>query len=253
MEQTILIPDVHGRPFWRDAIPYVDAGASCIFLGDYSDPYGFEGISIADTIANFRDIVAFARRYSERVLLLLGNHDLSYFGTGTKPWGIRTDRYSYSYADSWHTLYSDNADLFGLCTCRQAGGRPVLISHAGLHPVWVEASGLFPDVDRSDPQALARRVDELYRDSLAAVERTPFIEALADISPFRGGSKETGSMVWADCREFASVPSSPFMQIFGHTAQWSDGFHRAMNPPCRIGDNICIDCACCYSLDALLE
>ena len=33
-----IIPDVHGRPFWRDAVKDV-AETPVVFLGDYLDPY----------------------------------------------------------------------------------------------------------------------------------------------------------------------------------------------------------------------
>ena len=33
-----IIPDVHGRPFWRDAVKDV-ADTPVVFLGDYLDPY----------------------------------------------------------------------------------------------------------------------------------------------------------------------------------------------------------------------
>ena len=43
-EDIIIIPDVHGRKFWREAVEkYPDADT--IFLGDYLDPYPAEGIS----------------------------------------------------------------------------------------------------------------------------------------------------------------------------------------------------------------
>ena len=33
MKNVILIPDVHGRTFWKEAIPHVEDGTPCIFLG----------------------------------------------------------------------------------------------------------------------------------------------------------------------------------------------------------------------------
>lgn len=38
MAEVLIIPDVHGRPFWKDAVQrYPDTDT--IFLGDYHDPY----------------------------------------------------------------------------------------------------------------------------------------------------------------------------------------------------------------------
>lgn len=38
-----IIPDVHGRPFWRDAVLDVDT-TPVVFLGDYLDPYPQDGV-----------------------------------------------------------------------------------------------------------------------------------------------------------------------------------------------------------------
>ena len=43
MEDWIVIPDVHGRDFWRSAVRGREE-EKIIFLGDYVDPYSWEGI-----------------------------------------------------------------------------------------------------------------------------------------------------------------------------------------------------------------
>ena len=37
MPKLIIIPDIHGRPFWRRAVEEYP-GEEFIFLGDYLDP-----------------------------------------------------------------------------------------------------------------------------------------------------------------------------------------------------------------------
>ena len=39
----IIIPDIHGRSFWKDAVKGRE-NEKIIFLGDYTDPYSYEGI-----------------------------------------------------------------------------------------------------------------------------------------------------------------------------------------------------------------
>ena len=46
--KIFIIPDVHGRDFWKKAYNYVDKVDEVIFLGDYLDPYETEGISSED-------------------------------------------------------------------------------------------------------------------------------------------------------------------------------------------------------------
>ena len=42
--KTLIIPDVHGRSFWKKAIKkHFDECDHVVFLGDYIDPYGWEG------------------------------------------------------------------------------------------------------------------------------------------------------------------------------------------------------------------
>ena len=39
----IIIPDVHGRDFWRETVKtYINTNVVFIFLGDYLDPYPHE-------------------------------------------------------------------------------------------------------------------------------------------------------------------------------------------------------------------
>ena len=137
MDNIILVPDVHGRTFWKDAIPFVESGATCIFLGDYTDPNTSDNISDVDVLNNFREILSFARTHRDRVTLLLGNHDLSYLGDPFGIWTVYADRFCYNYADVIFEYYNENSDLFSFCAFREIGGKPFLFSHAGLHPVWV--------------------------------------------------------------------------------------------------------------------
>ena len=46
----IVIPDVHGRDFWRDVVSeYLASDVKFIFLGDYLDPYEYEEIDNEQT------------------------------------------------------------------------------------------------------------------------------------------------------------------------------------------------------------
>ena len=246
MKNTIIIPDVHGRTFWKDAIPYVKGGTSCIFLGDYMDPYGFENISSLDSYNNLCEILAFARENRDRVTLLLGNHDLSYLGDPMGIWSVYANRFCYDYADITSEDLNDNIDLLSLCTSREIGGKQFLFSHAGIHPVWLAWSNLIDDNEViQDAGRLVKKIETKFRESFDAGERTEFMEALAMVSSFRGGDAPIGSMVWADANEFLDI-NGKYTQIFGHTMQLDDSGNSA---PLRIGNNICVDCKCCFYLD----
>ena len=245
--KMIVIPDLHGRTFWKEAIPYVEAGVPCIFLGDYVDPFPFDGISNQETVDNLKDVVAFARANRDRVTLLLGNHDLSYFGTYWGLWTVFADRFSLEWGYDIAEVFNEDNSLFSMCLYLEVGGRQLLFSHAGIHPLWVKNCDLFYDVDVTDGKALAMRVEELFHESLLEEERTDFMEALSMVGYSRGGNDIAGSMVWAGIREFKNV-SSDFWQIVGHTAQWNanDG---SRGVPLTVGNTTCVDCIRCFYID----
>ena len=59
--KLIIIPDVHGRDFWRKAVED-NPGAEFIFLGDYLDPYGFEEITEEEAFHDWRTSSGSKRR-----------------------------------------------------------------------------------------------------------------------------------------------------------------------------------------------
>lgn len=71
-----IIPDVHGRTFWKEINP--DDADLIIFLGDYVDPYGDEGITPKMALDNLKELVNFYNKYKDKCVFLKGNHDYPY-------------------------------------------------------------------------------------------------------------------------------------------------------------------------------
>ena len=242
MRELILVPDVHGRTFWKAAAPYVEAGTPCIFFGDYTDHYPYEGIDSLDTLQNLRELLVFARHNGNHEKLLLGNHDLSYFGEPEGLWNVNADRYSFDCGPLYSEYYNENSRLFSLGAFPEVGGKPFLFSHAGVHPTWLSWCGVFDDIkDTRNGKVVAEKIEELFQKSLCSRERTEFIDALSMVGGLRGGDDINGSMVWADVHEFEDYWGE-FTQVFGHTQQ-------ANRKPYWTGNNVCIDCRRCFYLD----
>lgn len=74
--QILIIGDVHGRTFWKKALNIIDEMDKVVFLGDYLDPYFYEGISIVEALSNFKEIIEFKHNYYDKVILLIGNHKM---------------------------------------------------------------------------------------------------------------------------------------------------------------------------------
>ena len=70
MPKCIIIPDVHGRRFWRGAVKGNEE-EKIIFLGDYVDPYNCEGILPGEAYDGLIDILEFKKAHPDNVVLLL--------------------------------------------------------------------------------------------------------------------------------------------------------------------------------------
>lgn len=75
-ENILVIGDIHGRDVWKDIIKKeFDSVDKVVFMGDYFDTPVF---SREKVIKNFQDILRFKRRFKDKVVLLIGNHDFHY-------------------------------------------------------------------------------------------------------------------------------------------------------------------------------
>lgn len=57
MSKLLIVPDVHGRTFWKYATKHIDEYERVVFLGDYLDPYPRECISFEEAVLKDRKSV----------------------------------------------------------------------------------------------------------------------------------------------------------------------------------------------------
>lgn len=192
----IVLPDIHGRKFWTDVMDY---DCEIVFLGDYLDPYSHEGITKVDALDNFEHILEFAKT-NPKVHLLYGNHDCEY-SIGKEVCNCRCDHANYDYI---RNLFVTNENLFNFVHIAEVAGKKFVFSHAGFHPRWVGRNGF-------DPESVmgVRNDAKTWR---------KFVSALCDVSRMRGGWSPSGSLIWADIREFEATPIDfDYEQVVGHT------------------------------------
>ena len=225
-DRLIIIPDVHGRDFWRKAVGDNPDG-EFVFLGDYLDPYDFEDIVEDDDFRGLEDIIRFKEKNPGRVTLLWGNHDLHYMYPE-----LMGSRYDFDNAERNAHMFWDHQALFNLAYETKAAGKRFLFSHAGVGMGWIRYN--FPTLKPEE-------VDATLLNDL--VGYPAFMSALEDVSAYRGGGKRYGSMVWADIHE-QSDESNQFpgvVQVFGHTL---------MGKPFNYENRIyCLDCRRPFYLD----
>lgn len=205
----IIIPDIHGRDFWRLAAAGHES-EPIIFLGDYVDPYpDEEGVAPWHGMAALIEVINFKRLHPHNVVLLLGNHDLSY---------ISGHQYRCRHDDENHFIIRSallqNLSLFKIAHEAEVGGRRYLFSHAGILPAWLKEAERF-----IGPVPLGEEAQALNR----AFAEGLLYEPLGMVGQSRGGGCAAGSMVWTDvddhCRLLASEHLPGAYQVFGHTQQ----------------------------------
>ena len=213
--KILVIPDVHGRTFWKDAVEnFAEECDKIIFLGDYIDPYKDEDITRKQAIAILEEIINLRANNPDKVVLLMGNHDAHYMLRNFP----RSTRYDSSNSFKIKEIYSSHRSLFKLAHEETVNGKRMLFTHAGVMKSWVE---------RNKPI-----IGDISADSLNRLLDVPGgITALSDISKYRTWlGEETGSILWSDIMEKAdvdleqnvipnddSVAEGYDYQIFGHT------------------------------------
>ena len=233
MSKWIIIPDVHGRQFWRSAVRGHEE-EKIIFLGDYVDPYAWEEILPGEAFKELRDIIAIKKEHPDNVVLLLGNHDLGYLDPSICT--CRRDSYR---VEKIGREFEDNLDLFDIVHNEEVDGGKVLFSHAGIAENWIKhRSNLVGKMNGFRPEHL----NEMLHGNQD--ERERLFLALADVSWYRGGLDKVGSPVWADVEEYLNGERllGGYLHIFGHT------LHEGS--PINVRNyGYCLDCARAFILD----
>lgn len=202
----LIVPDIHGREFWVN--PCNNWNGDIIFLGDYHDPYTFE-VSKDKSLKMLQELVKWNNARINKPIFLLGNHDISYLSHTDC---CRKDHYNSAKIE--RLIRSLNPKLYHIYN-------NYIFSHSGILPEWLNNNNL----QLSD-------LDELtYSD-----------KCLYDISYYRGGYSNVGSLIWGDVREYDSnTKLHNYYQIFGHTL--------LKNEPVITDEYACLDCKKCFMLN----
>ena len=197
-----VVSDVHSRDFYKPLLE--NTTDKIIFLGDYGDPYSYEGFDDDDTIEAMYDIFNFAQDNPDRVILLIGNHDIYYYK------GIRGNaRYNWMLAKQLEQIYNEYKDLFKIAYWDEE--TQTMFTHAGINKKWWNLLEL--PIDFSPKQI------QDYLNNLLLID-ADHTNPLYDISRYRGGWNWNGSCIWADVHEHLALKQDecmPFKQIFGHS------------------------------------
>lgn len=215
MKKILIIPDVHGRDFWRDSVikTLTNTSANIVFLGDYTDPYSSEWDPNFDylqhTVDNFKEIIELKKQNSDRITLLLGNHDCGYAISDS----ICSSRMDRTHLSELKELFRENRELFQIAEECDIAGRHFIFSHAGILKGWTRS--VWGDkVDDTDFNVVSRLNNAWLDNDWNILDR------LGDYDTYRGwGGYQYGSPVWSDIRSWVKVtPNETYgFNIVGHT------------------------------------
>ena len=234
----LILPDIHGRDFYRDAIQdAVSCNIEIVCLGDYLDPYSGDSLHENGVLRPLNELLELKRSRPHMTHLLLGNHDCSYLYDRN----VCPVRYDSMNAALYHEIFSNNASQFSLFHDTTIAGRRFLMSHAGVTRGWLYETG-------------KKSLDELlewlrygYMEFCIDPKKDIIWRHLSHRGEERGGWDKAGSIIWADFWEhvdkFNDLHDPDLTQIVGHTQL---NYH-----PASIGTRLyCLDCREPFFIDA---
>jgi predicted MPP superfamily phosphohydrolase len=174
-----------------------------IFIGDYVDSYNKTNLEI---LHNLKNIITFKRAYPDKVILLIGNHDIYYFYHNTTSWceGHRSEAFH-----DLHYLFYDNKNLFQLAFKYKNW----LWTHAGVTKSFLDEC-INPMLHEN--YKYYRFAKDLEIDGLLNLMLEVNNPDMYNIGIASGGSSLIPSPIWARPKELDLDPIM-FNQVVGHT------------------------------------
>jgi predicted MPP superfamily phosphohydrolase len=194
--KTISIGDIHGKDVWKEAIIHIDSFDKVIFVGDYVDSFDVTGVVQKH---NLLEIIELKKQYPNKVILLLGNHDVQYMHFPN----YRCSGFQSVLSIDYTQIFRENRELFQ--AAYQIGNN--IWTHAGIHIGWYNEyckkyQELHPEMTLAD---ILNHDYELNK---------PWIFVVGHL---RGGRHNVGGPLWLDRRQLWNKPILDYHQIVGHT------------------------------------
>lgn len=198
---VLIIGDIHERlNIVEEIISLVNDYDKIIFIGDYCDSFNHNKSTLIKTL---NLLIEFKKAYKNKVVLLLGNHDVHYlFSPKYRATGFQKD----SLFEIKHIL-EDNQHLFDWFYFKNN----YLFSHAGVTKGWInEVKKKFNHYDSNLP---------ILSNIFNLSETSQGLDLLCKVGEDRGGKGNSG-LLWADKSTLikdAYFDNDIKYQVVGHT------------------------------------
>lgn len=197
--KIIAIGDLHGKDYWKQI--NLENYDKVVFMGDYTDSF-----TISDEVIlnNLKEIIHLKNNHPEKVILLLGNHDVQYLHYPN----FLCAGFRASMQEDLTKLFKENRNCFQVAWQLEY----YLFTHAGITNAWYDdflTSAHF-NTFNSNVSTLAELLNN------ANTETSHIIHILFKAGKYRGG-EGNGSVLTADKIELSNDMISGYKQIVGHT------------------------------------
>ena len=235
----LTLGDIHGRSTWKDIVfggetefffwkssiehGYLELDDNydfhkfdkIIFVGDYVDSYDIDNVTILE---NLQDIVLFAKKYPDLVVLLLGNHDIQYIVQNECCSGYRGEMRA-----DLNEIFVTNKDLFKIAFLDVYEGEnrtiKTLWTHAGVTKGW--HTELLRDVNspRYRHTDFFIGSDNWKIDKLLNVAWNLKVDNLYNVDNASGGMDLWAGPLWVRPHILDEYYLEGYDQVVGHTPQ----------------------------------
>jgi predicted phosphodiesterase len=207
----ITIGDIHGRDNWKSID--INQYDKVIFMGDYVD-----GREELDELKNLEEIIDLKLNYPDKVVLLVGNHDLQYHWHSSRRLRVYKEKYAFDY----QRLFKQYEEHFQLSYYAFEH----LWVHAGITTRWLQFMQMHGhDFSECKTKDLSLQLNHLFEKDC---------KELYSVGKARGGL-DVGGPFWADISELR-MSAAPIHQIVGHNKTETPMHHELERGSFRMAD-----------------
>ena len=254
--KILVIPDIHCRKFWREAIyNNLSKVEKVVFLGDYIDPYQeeinehqelMECNDFYDCIGSLNmlnDIISLKKNEPDKYILLTGNHTDSYIWSKFSA----AERTDYRNWEKYHKFFLENLEYFNLVFIQ---GKTIF-SHAGITNGWINHVWEYFEYPENEIPTIME-IAKMFKDTPLDKFNKDYINVISDISRHRDGFLPYGSCEWADILEHIDLKNSTSDNII--PTQKDEGIyqifgHSQLKAPLITSKWACLDCRKAFIVD----
>lgn len=230
LEKIVILPDIHGRTFWKWPLELFKDNdkVGFIFLGDYLDPYDFDGITKEDALNNFYEMrKAYSVISKDRIEWLFGNHDFHYFKIFHNGWGCRRNSKILNEIND----YFQNHNEFKIAYEHKINNKRYIFTHAGIRPKWGDSLVYTKLTNDREDIWNVDFINSLMNSNSGKIR-------LNQISRYRGGWEWHGSPLWADIEEHLNMlqwerediyQEKNIYQVFAHNLSYPSIYEYTIN------------------------